>query len=354
MTSTGLVLDKPRHASSAPSAADSRESWAAEGPSRVSRKELPPSCARGGLLSRRFDQLIKRVFYCPEPLTAVSVRHIDPHATLLTGWSDFAAAFPKADVNVVVCDAPGEDDLAARLSELARSHRLPSVIVVTHLDVEHLLPFRRTPVEEFVPLASVARDLAVAMLRSVINPLRERLGFHVERLEHCGPELRFALARALRHPSRIRTIQQLAAAQGVTPRTLENQWKALDGGAGEMRLLDLLWMIRLLEALELRARGTSLGGICQELKVDLRSLQRACRRHLRSSLGRFSALEAAAELLRLRGRTLACLRGVETGRRWRRRQIAKRDSKSCSTGVRRDDTMLGHTPRAVFARGPTP
>ena len=93
-------------------------------------------------------------------------------------------------------------------------------------------------------------------------------------------------------------------ATGVTPRTLENQWKALGGGAEEMRLQDLLWLIRLLEALELRGSGVPLRTICEALEVDLRSLQRACRRHLGESLGRVSAGEAPVELLRLRQRLL--------------------------------------------------
>src|SRR5947199_1352503 len=104
-----------------------------------------------------------------------SVRHVDPGAMFLTDWSAFATAFPAADVGVVLCPATGGDDLGARLSELTRSHRLPSVVVVTHLDAEHLLPFRRIPVEEFVPLASMATDLPEAVLRSVIAPLREHL-----------------------------------------------------------------------------------------------------------------------------------------------------------------------------------
>ncbi|HXL35356.1 MAG TPA: hypothetical protein VN953_10560 [Gemmatimonadales bacterium] len=221
--------------------------------------------------------------------------------------------------------APGGDDLAARLDVLARKHRLPSVIVVTHLDVEHLLPFRRTPVDEFVPLGTMARDLPLAVLRSVIDPLRDHLGLYLEGLEHGGPELRIGLARVLRQPNRSNTIRQMAAAEAVTPRTLENQWKALGGGAGEMRLKDLLWMIRLLQVLELRARGMPLGSICQDVKVDLRSLQRACQRHLGRSLGRVSAGGAIAELLRLRGRILKLFR-VEAARGRGRRQMPKRPS----------------------------
>jgi len=258
-------------------------------------------------LSPRLDRLIKRVFSCPEPWAVPSVRHVDPGATFLTHWSDFAAAFPEADVGVVLCPAQGEHDLAARLSELTRSHRLPSVVVVTHLDVEHLVAFRRILVDEFVQLASMARDLPEAVLRSVIAPLRERLALHLERLERCGPELRFALGCVLRQPTGIKTIRGLAAAACVTPRTLQNQWKALHGGAEGMRLEDVLWMTRLLEALELRATGVSLRCICEALDVDLRSLQRACRRHLGSALGRVSATEATAELLELRRRILkAC------------------------------------------------
>lgn len=270
--------------------------------------------SRAVLLSSRFDRLITRVFYCPEPSAERSVRQIDPRATLLGDWPEFAAAFPAADANVIVSDAVRRDDLPDRLSELARSHRLPSLIVVTQLDVEHLLPFRRAPVDEFVPLASMARDLPEAILRSVIGPVRERLALHVERLEHCGPELRVALASVLRESSGTRTIEQLAAAERVTPRTLENQWMALRGGATEMRLEDLLWMIRLLGALELRGKGTSVGGISRELKADLRSLRRAARRYLVKPLGSVSTVEAAAELLRLRRRVLERLRGVAAGR----------------------------------------
>jgi hypothetical protein len=266
-------------------------------------------------LTARLEGLIKRVFYCPKPWAVPSVRHVDPGGTFLTGWSEFAAAFPGADVGVVLCPATGGDDLGARLSELTRSHRLPSVIVVTHLDAEHLLPFRRIAVDEFVPVASMATDLPEAMLRSVIAPLREHLALHVERLERCGPGIRVALAWVLRRPTAIRTIVALAAAAGVTPRTLENQWKAVDAGAEEMRLQDLLWLIRLLEALELRASGVPLRCICEALEVDLRSLQRACRRHLGSSLGRILPAEATVELLRLRSRLLRRFESCAAGAR---------------------------------------
>ncbi len=257
------------------------------------------------LLLLRLDSLITRVFYCPQPWAVPSIRLVDPSATFLPDWPTFAAAFPEADVGVVLCGPSGGDDLAARLSELTHRHRLPSVVVVvTHLYAEHLLPFRRIAVDEFVPLASMATDLPEAVLRSVIAPLREHLALHVERLERCGPELRFALAWVLRQPTGIRTIRGLATAAGVTPRTLENQWKVLVGGDEEVRLQDLLWMIRLLEALQLRGTAVSLRRICEALDLDLRSLQRACRRHLESSLGRVSAADAAAELLRLRRRIL--------------------------------------------------
>lgn len=289
------------------SAADSRESGVSGRPSRrVSYKE--------SLLPARLDPLIRRAFHCVDPHLVFAVRLLDPGASLLTNWSDFAGAFARADVNVVLCDAPGADDLAARLGGLARKHCLPSVIVVTHLDVEHVLPFRRAPVDEFVALATMAGDLPLAILRGVIDHLREHLALHVERLERCGPELRLALAHVLRRPGRAKTIRQLAAAEAVTPRTLENQWKALSGGAGKMRLQDLLWTIRLLQVLELRARGTPLAGICDDLRLDLRSLQRASRRHLGKSLGRVSAAAAIGELLRLRRRTLERFGGVATGR----------------------------------------
>jgi hypothetical protein len=289
------------------SAADSRESGATARPSRrVSYKE--------SLLPARLDSLIARAFYCPDPPLVPRVRLLDPGAPRFTDWSDFAVAFPQADVNVVLCDAPGADDLAARLGGLARKHSLPSVIVVTHLDVEHVLPFRRASVDQFVALSSMAGDLPLALLRGVIDHLREHLALHVERLDSGGPQLRLALAHVLRRPSRAKTIRRLAAAEAVTPRTLENQWKALSGGADRMRLLDLLWTIRLIEVLELRARGTPLAGICQDLQLDLRSLQRACRRHLGKSLGRVSAAAAIAELLRLRRRILERLGGVETRR----------------------------------------
>jgi len=257
------------------------------------------------LLLPCLDSLITRVFYCPQPAAVSSIRHVDPSAAFLHDWRAFAAAFPGADVGVVLCGPSSGDDLAARLSELTHKHRLPSVVVVvTHLDAEHVLPFRRIAVDEFVPLASMATDLPEAVLRSVIAPLREHLALHVERLERCGPELRFALAWVLRQPTGIRTIRGLAAAAGVTPRTLQNQWKVLVSGDEEVRLQDLLWMIRLLEALQLRGTGVSLSRICEALGLDLRSLQRACRRHLGSSLGRVSAADAAAELLRLRRRIL--------------------------------------------------
>jgi hypothetical protein len=188
------------------------------------------------------------------------------------------------------------------------------VIVVTHLDPEHLLLFRRTRVEEFVPLASMARDLPAAVVRSVIDPLREHLALYVERLEHCPPELRAALTGVLREPGGIRTIGRLAAAERVTARTLQNQWKVLHAGAEAMRLEDLLWMIRLLEALGRRRGGTSLGGISEDLKVGLRSLQRASRRYLVKPLGRVSVVEAGAELLRLRRRILVRLANGATRR----------------------------------------
>src|SRR6266567_558867 len=171
------------------------------------------------LLLLRLDSLITRVFYCPQPWAVPSIRLVDPSATFLPDWPTFAAAFPEADVGVVLCGPSGGDDLAARLSELTHRHRLPSVVVVvTHLYAEHLLPFRRIAVDEFVPLASMATDLP--------------------------------------------------------------------------------------EALPLRGTGVSLRRICEALDLDLRSLQRACRRHLESSLGRVSAADAAAELLRLRRRIL--------------------------------------------------
>jgi hypothetical protein len=243
------------------------------------------------------------------------VRRFDPGATLLTDWSDFADAYAQADVNLVFCDAPVGRDLPTRLDELTSRHRLPSLIVVTHVDAEHLLPFRRIPVDEFVPLSTMARDLPPAVLRSVIDPLRERLALHLERLEGGAPELRSALARVLRDPARSATIGQLAVAAAVTPRTLENQWNAV--GGGDMRLQDLVWMIRLLAVLELRARGgtggTPLGRICDDLRMDVRTLQRACRRHLGSPLGRVAAAVATSELLRLRRRTLEILRGVPGG-----------------------------------------
>ncbi len=292
-----------------PSAADSRESRASARPSRrVSYQESLPTLALAGL--------IYRVLHCAEPGLVPEVRLIDPDATLLTEWSDFADAYPQADVNLVFCAAPEAGDLPARLAELAGKHRLPSLIVMTHVDAERLLLFRRVPVDEFVPLSSMVRDLPPAVLRSVIEPLREHLALHLERLASGrggGRELRFALARVLRRPAMGKTIRQLAAAQAVTPRTLQNQWKALSGGAAETGLLNLLWMFRLLEVLELRARGTPLGTICEDLKVDLRSLQRACRRHLGTSLGPLSAAEATLELLRLRRRTLGFLRDVGTG-----------------------------------------
>jgi len=211
------------------------------------------------LLLPCLDSLITRVFYCPQPAAVSSIRHVDPSAAFLHDWRAFAAAFPGADVGVVLCGPSSGDDLAARLSELTHKHRLPSVVVVvTHLDAEHVLPFRRIAVDEFVPLASMATDLPEAVLRSLVAPLREHLALHVERLERCGPELRFALAWVLRQPTGIRTIRGLAAAAGVTPRTLQNQWKVLVGGDEEVRLQDLLWMIRLLEALQLRGTGVSL------------------------------------------------------------------------------------------------
>ena len=249
------------------------------------------------LLLPCLDSLITRVFYCPQPAAVSSIRHVDPSAAFLHDWRAFAAAFPGADVGVVLCGPSSGDDLAARLSELTHKHRLPSVVVVvTHLDAEHVLPFRRIAVDEFVPLASMATDLPEAVLRSLVAPLREHLALHVERLERCGPELRFALAWVLRQPTGIRTIRGLAAAAGVTPRTLQNQWKVLVGGDEEVRLQDLLWMIRLLEALQLRGTGV-------------------CRRHLASSLGRVSAADAAAELLRLRRRILERLGSPGVGGR---------------------------------------
>ncbi len=296
-----------------PSAADSRESRASARPSRrASSQESLPNLAPAGL--------IYRLVHCAEPGLVREVRLVDPDATLLTDWSDFADAYPRADVNLVVCGAPEASDLPARLAEVAGKHRLPSLIVITQVDAEHLLLFRRVPVDEFVPLSSIARDLPPAVLRSVIDPLREHLALHLEQLEPVGtggrgPELRFALARVLRQPAMGKSIRQLAAAQAVTPRTLENQWRALSGGATEVGLLNLLWMFRLIEVLELRARGTGLGRICQDLRVDLRSVQRACRRHLGRSLGRLSAAEATLELLQLRRRTLDLLRDVGTGGR---------------------------------------
>src|SRR5436309_1156103 len=144
------------------------------------------------LLLPCLDSLITRVFYCPQPAAVSSIRHVDPSAAFLHDWRAFAAAFPGADVGVVLCGPSSGDDLAARLSELTHRHRLPSVVVVVaHLDAEHLLPFRRIAVDEFVPLVSMGTDLPEAVLRSVIAPLREHLALHVERLERCGPELRF-------------------------------------------------------------------------------------------------------------------------------------------------------------------
>jgi hypothetical protein len=273
-----------------------------------------PTVELAALRSPCFDPLVKRVFHCPESSMAVSVRKIDPRATLLHDWSEFAAAFPNADVNVLVRGPGAGPDLPDRLSEVARSHPLPSVIVVAHFDLEHLLRFRRTRVDEFVHMASMARDLPAALVRSVIDPLRERLALHVEGLEHWRPALRAALVRVLREPGGIRTVEQLAAAERVTPRTLEKQWKALRAGAQGMRLQDLLWMIRLLEALGRRRKGTSLDGISEELKVDLRSLRRASRRYLVKPLGCVSAVEAGVELLRLRRRILGRLGGLATRR----------------------------------------
>ena len=112
------------------------------------------------LLLPCLDSLITRVFYCPQPAAVSSIRHVDPSAAFLHDWRAFAAAFPGADVGVVLCGPSSGDDLAARLSELTHKHRLPSVVVVvTHLDAEHVLPFRRIAVDEFVPLASMATDL---------------------------------------------------------------------------------------------------------------------------------------------------------------------------------------------------
>jgi hypothetical protein len=229
---------------------------------------------------------------------------------MLTEWSAFADAYAEADVNVVVAGESGRE-MATRLCKLAERHRLPSVIVVTHLDVRHLLPYRRTPVDEFVSVASMIEELPAAVLRSVIDPLREHLALHVERLERCRPELRAALARALRHPRRSKTVQQLAAARHVTARTLENQWAALRGDGGQMGLADLLWIIRLLAVFKLRAKGKTVDRICQHLDIDLRSLQRACRRHIGTSLGSVCPAAAIDELLRLRQRIVHLLRSVE-------------------------------------------
>jgi DNA-binding NarL/FixJ family response regulator len=277
-----------------------------------SRASSATGCPRSGVTrAPLLDYPIKRVSHCAEAWLARSVRQIDPGATLLTEWSAFAAAYPGADVNVILPGEATERELTLRLRKLARQHRLPSVIVVTHLDARHLLPYRRMPVDEFVSVESMAEELPAAVLRSVIDPIREHLALYVEGLERCRPELRRALARALRHPGRSKSIQQLAAAQQITPRTLVNQWAALRGDGDQTGLADVLWISRLFAVLKLRAKGTTIDGICQRLELDLRSLQRACRRHIGASLGSVSPAAAIDELLRLRQRIVHLLRGVE-------------------------------------------
>jgi hypothetical protein len=241
-----------------------------------------------------------RVVYCPDFHIAQSLRGSDSSGCVTAQWKEFAQQYPHVEAAVVVSGAVAGEDLPAQLVELGRRHPLPMLIVATQLDAPHLVPFRRVAVDEFLPLETLPASLPAVVNRIVLSHAREHLARHVEQLDRAGVALRAALARSLRQPARVRTIQKLADELGVSARTLENQWKTFYHGRGRSRLEDLLWVIRLIRVLELRASSTRLDEVCRIFDVDARSLRRASRRILGRPLGSISALDAVAEVARLR------------------------------------------------------
>ena len=245
-----------------------------------------------------------RLAYCPQFGLRHRLRIVEPNALLTTTWPEFAQHYQNADVAVVVCDTV-EADLPARLITVARQHPLPALMVVIPFTSENLLAFRRTSVDEFVELSAMATALPAALQRCTLQSAREHLAQHVEHLERMGPALRATLARALREPAALRTIQGSAESAGVTARTLENQWKSFQGPAGHSRLEDQLWLIRLMLVLELRSAGAPLESVCRTFNVEVRSLRRACRRFLGCPLALISPAAATSQVLLLKRQLLA-------------------------------------------------
>ncbi|MGH7461174.1 MAG: hypothetical protein ACREMA_09110 [Longimicrobiales bacterium] len=241
--------------------------------------------------------------YCPHFCFQHTLRSAAPGACLTSTLQEFTQNYPDADVAVVVSNAV-EDVLPERLIALARQHPLPSLIVITPLDTANLLSFRRTAVDEFVELNAIPAALPDALQRCAVLSAREHLALHVEHVERMGPALRSTFARALREPAAIRTIQCFADGQGVTARTLDNQWRAFLGPDKHSRLEDQLWLIRLLRVLELRSTGTPLETVCRTFGIEVRSLRRACRRFLGCPLAFVSPAHAVAQVLRVKRQLL--------------------------------------------------
>ncbi|MGH7468769.1 MAG: hypothetical protein ACRENP_12500 [Longimicrobiales bacterium] len=245
------------------------------------------------------------VVYCSDFHIVQAMRSTDAGARVTSQWLEFAQLYPTMEAAVVASGVVEENELPDRLVELGRRYPLPTLIVATHLDAPHLVPFRRVAVDEFVSLEALTTSLPVLVNRIVLLNGREHLARHVEQLQRAGHALRTVLARALRMPTSVRTIQGLADELGVSARTLENQWKTFHDGRGRDRLEDLLWVIRLIHVLELRVGGTQLDQICRAFNVDARSLRRASRRILGRPLGALSVEEAVAQVSGLRQRLTA-------------------------------------------------
>jgi hypothetical protein len=222
------------------------------------------------------------LMFCRSNELVDQLRKACPGAMILPRWERFVEEYSRANVCVVVLsEVP--PDLPLETASLRRQHPFQSFVVVTHLDAGHMLPFRRVCVDEFFDIGAIGPLLGTQMDRAFIATLRDRLRQFFERGVQKSDAVRQSFAAALAEPPAFRSVRALSRRVGVTTRTLEKQWNR--GFANSLRLEDALWIIRLLYALELRQEGARLSDIAERLRIDVRSLQNASRRHLMSTLG---------------------------------------------------------------------
>ena len=191
-------------------------------------------------------------------------------------WDHLKRAVPAAECSVIHVDQLGSSHVLTRLSALRARFPHHPLVLVTRGDDKDVHYLKEIDVEEVVWLGGIERDLRPAVERACAHDFDyvHCLAVPFQDAEHLPAALREALAYACRSRQPVHSINQLAAATGITRGTLWYQWKKAAGEASPLRLQDLLHWLLLLRVVGRKASHRTWAEAGEEVGVHAHTLWR--------------------------------------------------------------------------------